>query len=43
MVVPGEVMNRQAISYLLAAKAARNTILRSRSDVDGEVAVLRDA
>ncbi|MDI9520601.1 MAG: aminotransferase class V-fold PLP-dependent enzyme [Bacillota bacterium] len=43
VVVPGEVMNRQAISYLLAAKAAHNTILRSRSDVDGEVAVLRDA
>lgn len=43
VVVPGEVMNGQAISYLLAARQARNTILRTRSDVDGQVAVLRDA
>ncbi|MGI6234522.1 MAG: aminotransferase class I/II-fold pyridoxal phosphate-dependent enzyme [Christensenellales bacterium] len=43
VVVPGEVMNREAIDYLLAAKAAHNTILRSRSDLDGQVAVLRDA
>jgi len=43
VVVPGELMNGQAISYLLAAREARNTILRTRSDVDGQVAVLRDA
>lgn len=43
VVVPGELMNRAAINYLLAAREAHNTILRTRSDVDGEVAVLRDA
>lgn len=43
VVVPGEVMNAEAISYLMAARQAHNTILRTRSDVDGQVAVLRDA
>ena len=43
VIVPGEVMNQQAIRYLLAAREAGNTILRSRSDVDGQVAVLRDS
>lgn len=43
VVVPGELMNQQAIRYLLAAREAGNTILRSRSDIDGQVAVLRDA
>ena len=43
VVVPGELMNLQAIRYLLAAREAHNTILRSRSDIDGQVAVLRDA
>ncbi|HSK69049.1 MAG TPA: hypothetical protein VLA21_07285, partial [Candidatus Limnocylindria bacterium] len=42
VVVPGEVMNEQAVRYLLAAREAGNTILRSRSDLDGQVAVLRD-
>ena len=43
VVVPGEVMNMQAVRYLLAAREAGNTILRSRSDTEGEAAVLRDA
>lgn len=42
VVVPGEVMNQEAVRYLLAAREAGNTILRSRSDVDGMVAVMRD-
>lgn len=43
VVVPGEVMNQQAVRYLLAALEAGNTILRSRSDIDGQVAVMRDS
>lgn len=43
VVIPGEVMNAEAVRYLLSAKETGNTILRSRSDIDGQVAVLRDS
>jgi arginine/lysine/ornithine decarboxylase len=43
VVIPGEVMNAEAVRYLMAAQATGNTILRSRSDLDGQLAVMRDA
>ncbi len=43
VVIPGEVMNAEAVRYLLAAQATGNTILRSRSDLDGQLAVMRDS
>lgn len=43
VVIPGEVMNADAVRYLIAAQATGNTILRSRSDLDGQLAVMRDS
>lgn len=43
VVVPGEVISSQVVRFLQLAMEAGNTILRSRSDLDGQVAILRDA
>lgn len=43
VIVPGEVINAEAIAYMQAARQAENTILKSRSDLGGQVAVLRDS
>lgn len=43
VLIPGEIISEQAVRYMLAAVDAENTILRSRSDVDGSIAVYRES